>query len=678
MWNFREKREEDSASCSPMEATEPGYTRTSRLGAEDGAGEARVSPPPRVPAPDHDDELVRKKRLLEMIERQIASKRRDLAMKRQLRHEEPAGGQVKRSFLDQDAPRPNCSESDDIWVPPIPEPERGSSFVFWKDEDSCVNGGTSGPLDISTNLFPKPRTKGILKHHYSVGHRLEAVERKSPSPLQDPDELETVHTQGTLHHNHTSKNFQRFLSVLNKGVDIDRLSAIVNATGSAGSEKMPPGRSSAPENTFCHQDQRRTSSPSPTAVKDYYNNEPMKDRSVYRGSAEERKTLPSPEKEESRRSKAKDKHSRRKRSRSRSVSSEDERVSRTERDKKEQLQRIQTLLQTVGLELGEDEVSRLTERTKERLYGKKPQRKSKDLDEEYGLNPKSDHVPSSVTQLSRYGSVQQNNGSCGAETAGVLTPSHLSAVNHHSTPTTANFPHILQTPSLPGPSSTTPSHLSAVNNHATFVTANFPQILPTSSSPGPAGVSHAYYNSQYHVANSWSYMQWSGTQSYAARHPYLPQATQYYSQASPSITPDTPNYCSAGSFFLQSAAVGKEMAETTRYRCLKTIETKPLPCAAKNAEVAWQSKKKKKKGAGQKFTIGATPPAASVSTSETVQSLNTSANSPSNNISDPPPFPGALKDLAKLFPKWTWLDWEEIQKKFQVGTSTITTPGLVQ
>lgn len=153
----------------------------------------------------------------------------------------------------------------------------------------------------------------------------------APAPVTQPSADESSINQG----------FQRFLSVLNKGVDLDLLSRIVNDD----SEDIPPA------------DNLLNSEPPAVATTPYL---PPSNESQPLNIKDENKN-------ESRC------HSFGSRSRSRSPPA----VKKQKRDGEEnttvneQHEQLQNILKTLGLSLEVDEMSRLANRTHERLYGTK-------------------------------------------------------------------------------------------------------------------------------------------------------------------------------------------------------------------------------------------------------------------------------------------------------------------
>lgn len=153
----------------------------------------------------------------------------------------------------------------------------------------------------------------------------------APAPVTRPSADESSINQG----------FQRFLSVLNKGVDLDLLSRIVNDD----SEDIPAA------------DNLLSSEPPAVATTPYL---PPSNKSQPLNIKDENKN-------ESRC------HSFGSRSRSRSPPAvkKQKREGEEKATANEQHEQLQNILKTLGLSLGVDEMSRLANRTHERLYGTK-------------------------------------------------------------------------------------------------------------------------------------------------------------------------------------------------------------------------------------------------------------------------------------------------------------------
>lgn len=193
------------------------------------------------------------------------------------------------------------------------------------------------PVELKNqNQFQKSNmsvsfSEGSIACSHLVHNCAPQVTDAAPAPVTRPSADESSINQG----------FQRFLSVLNKGVDLDLLSRIVNDD----SEDIPPA------------DNLLNSEPPAVATTPYL---PPSNESQPLNIKDENKN-------ESRC------HSFGSRSRSRSPPAV--KKQKWEGEEKatvnEQHEQLQNILKTLGLSLGVDEMSRLANRTHERLYGTK-------------------------------------------------------------------------------------------------------------------------------------------------------------------------------------------------------------------------------------------------------------------------------------------------------------------
>ncbi|KAM4612389.1 uncharacterized protein ACJ7VT_012928 [Polymixia lowei] len=225
---------------------------------------------------------------------------------------------------------------------------------------------------------------GLWQEDHPLKLRVRALMRQrhsSPQALQPNGQVPDVKPQPpsqspaspVLEQNTVSKGFERFLSVLNKGVDINLLAKIVNDD----SEDLPVGgnlllmqppvlenKSNVPSRS------ESQGSHSGALLRDHSRSSSRERRTELlsqEGSHKERRSLPSEESVQM--NDSGDGHFR-SGSRSRSpqvVVVEEERKTKVD----EQHGHLQNILKTLGLSLDEDELSRLADRTQERLYGKK-------------------------------------------------------------------------------------------------------------------------------------------------------------------------------------------------------------------------------------------------------------------------------------------------------------------
>ncbi|XP_056229039.1 uncharacterized protein LOC130167094 isoform X1 [Seriola aureovittata] len=175
-------------------------------------------------------------------------------------------------------------------------------------------------------------------------------------------------TSAAIQENNDNKGFQRFLSVLNKGVDIDLLSRIVNddsedlALGEELLDIQPPPVENKSEPGESQQSNSEASMPghSWTDGGERKTDPPSRER-----SQNERLSLPGGE----------DMNDRRDSSFGSSIRSKSPLAVKKKEEEQpkvdEQHEHLQNILKTLGLSLEVEEMSRLADRTQERLYGKK-------------------------------------------------------------------------------------------------------------------------------------------------------------------------------------------------------------------------------------------------------------------------------------------------------------------
>lgn len=159
--------------------------------------------------------------------------------------------------------------------------------------------------------------------------------------LQVLDVTEDIVAQPSADQSCVNKGFQRFLTVLNQGVDLDLLRKIVNDD----CEAVPP------EHTVLNREPR-----APAVAEPYM---PPHNEDMQSNGRDESKT-------------GGGSHSFGSSSRSRSPPVVREKQKKEEKTKViEQHEQLQSILKTLGLNLEMDEMSRLANRTQERLYGRK-------------------------------------------------------------------------------------------------------------------------------------------------------------------------------------------------------------------------------------------------------------------------------------------------------------------
>ncbi|XP_074487151.1 uncharacterized protein LOC141765116 [Sebastes fasciatus] len=222
----------------------------------------------------------------------------------------------------------------------------------------------------------KLRVKALMKQRYSDPFVLPAsreVPDVTPPPpsrnVTSPAKEEIGFNQG----------FQRFLSVLNKGVDMDFLSRIVTDDGvdlPLGEERLniqPPAAENKSDPPFRREQSQQSNSGasllghSRTNSGDGKTDPPSQDRSLI-----ERLSLPDDDEKKNDRGD----HCFGSSSRSKSpLAVKKKKKKKKKEDVKpkvdEQHEQLQNILKTLGLSLEVEEMSKLADRTQERLYGKK-------------------------------------------------------------------------------------------------------------------------------------------------------------------------------------------------------------------------------------------------------------------------------------------------------------------
>ncbi|XP_062400257.1 serine/arginine repetitive matrix protein 1-like isoform X2 [Sardina pilchardus] len=91
-------------------------------------------------------------------------------------------------------------------------------------------------LDFNATLTSEHKVEDLRPHHRSQ-HTLPSPGYKIPTTPPDPFRVD--HSPGTSNSAQSSKGFSRFLSILNQGVDLGRLSDIVNADQAGAVDNKP-------------------------------------------------------------------------------------------------------------------------------------------------------------------------------------------------------------------------------------------------------------------------------------------------------------------------------------------------------------------------------------------------------------------------------------------------------
>ncbi|XP_038570383.1 zinc finger protein 318-like isoform X1 [Micropterus salmoides] len=302
-----------------------------------------------------DPELTRKRKELREIEERIIHKKVAIALKKV----EPFVKETPSGFSsnEQSAACKGATLKDRVNV--ILLQRHPVSFLSKvrspKERMSSSSRSKDGLLQEDHPL--KLRLKSLMKQRCRDPYVLPTNREPPDVPLPPPSRSVTSPAKEK---NSVNQGFQRFLSVLNKGVDMDLLSRIVNDD----SEDLPSS-----EELLNIQDK----SDPPFRSKSHRSNSGASLLSRCRTnsgerSLSERLSLPNEDK------KKKDRGDRCLGSSSRSKSPSAVKRRKEEEPKpkvNEQHEQLQNILKTLGLSLEVEEMSKLADRTQERLYGKK-------------------------------------------------------------------------------------------------------------------------------------------------------------------------------------------------------------------------------------------------------------------------------------------------------------------
>ncbi|XP_029004382.1 zinc finger protein 318-like [Betta splendens] len=294
---------------------------------------------------DSDDpELTRKRNELRAIEERIVQKKVAIALK----NVEPFVTMTIPGFCDQES---STYEGETL---------RNRVNVILQQRQSL---GILSKVQ-SPKKSPSLRKESLLQEDHPLKCRVKALMKKrcpDPCVLRTPAKVfDGVSSAKEL--NNADEGFQRFLSILNKGVDMDLLSRIVNDD----SEGLPNIHSERNKPSKSQRSNSGTSRPSPS--RDGSGEDRTATRSRER-SHNEGVSLPY----EDRRKRDGGDTSYGSSRRSKSPMSEKKKKKEEETNLKldERHEHLQNVLKTLGLDLEVEEMSKLTDRTQERLYGKK-------------------------------------------------------------------------------------------------------------------------------------------------------------------------------------------------------------------------------------------------------------------------------------------------------------------
>nr|XP_040043374.1 uncharacterized protein LOC120825686 isoform X3 [Gasterosteus aculeatus aculeatus] len=312
---------------------------------------------------EEDPELKRKRKELREIEEQIMFKRAAIALKTV----EPL---LKKTtspdfFLNESATCNVASLKDRVNL--ILQRRHPSGFLSTvRSPKERMNSSSLIKNGLLRDDHPlKLRVKALIEHRrfsdsFFLPAREEAPDLTPPAPCRSnssPDNEDVVH-----------KGFQRFLSILNEGVDMDFLSRIVNDDHPdlpLGEELLNvevPAVESMSDPTFRRASQQSDSEASVPGCHRANGEEGECDKPSQERSLGERLSPPANDDEE--------------RSRSKSPAAvkkkeEEEEEEEEKPEVDEQRAHLQNILQSLGLSLEVEEMSKLADRTRERLYGKK-------------------------------------------------------------------------------------------------------------------------------------------------------------------------------------------------------------------------------------------------------------------------------------------------------------------
>ncbi|XP_062303821.1 eukaryotic translation initiation factor 3 subunit A-like [Osmerus eperlanus] len=305
-----------------------------------------------------DQELARKKKELLLIEQEILRKKTFIAEKAQggLPLEERVNAILNKRRRWQEYPSRVSSKPVACQKSLDQSPRRFRSFLERRN-DSILSEDLKGGFCSEYKEEPPVKRRVTALMHHRRSTLLATSNDKNPvgpDPEKDP----------------AAKGFQRFINILNRGVDIDRLAKIVNGDSDGRGNPLPP----------C--------SPSPLDIQS---------QRSHRSDSQGRDHFGAPRRDHGRSPSGERwmeltgldgsqvKHHSRSLSPLTNSATGSHVGSRTrsrspapvERRKEPGLEnelshgQLQGLLQTIGLTLGEEELGRLTDRTQERLFGRK-------------------------------------------------------------------------------------------------------------------------------------------------------------------------------------------------------------------------------------------------------------------------------------------------------------------
>ncbi|KAK9540332.1 hypothetical protein VZT92_002792 [Zoarces viviparus] len=323
------------------------YTQDSEV--EDADGEA-------FEMDEEDPELARKRKELREIEEQILLKKAAIALKT-----------VEPFVNSTTSPDFSCNKSASCIGATLRD--RVKLILQQHHPASCLFKVRSPKERMNSSRLSKD---GLLQDDHPLKLRVKALmKRRCSDPFVLPASIEVPELTpppsspsitSPDNENGVNEGFLRFLSVLNKGVDMDFLSRIVNDDSvdlPLGEELLNipvPAVENMSDPTLRRESQQSDSGASlPGSCGERKSDRPSQERSL-----SERLSPPN------------DDEKKNDRSRSKSPSAVKKKKKEEEKTKvDEQREQLQNILKSLGLSLEVEEMSKLADRTQERLYGKK-------------------------------------------------------------------------------------------------------------------------------------------------------------------------------------------------------------------------------------------------------------------------------------------------------------------
>ncbi|XP_031722975.1 uncharacterized protein LOC116394208 isoform X1 [Anarrhichthys ocellatus] len=321
------------------------YTQDSEV--EDADGEA-------LEMDEEDPELARKRKELREIEEQILLKKAAIALKT-----------VEPFVKSTTSPDFSCNESASCIGATLRD--RVNLILKQQHPASCLSKVRSPKERMNSSRLSKD---GLLQDDHPLKLRVKALMKRRcsdpfvlPASIAVPDLTPPPSSPSITspdNENSVNEGFLRFLSVLNKGVDMDFLSRIVNDDSvdlPLGEELLNipvPGVENKSDPTLRRESQQSDSGASlPGSCGERKSDPPSQERSL-----SERLSPPNDDEKKNDRSRSKSPSA---------VKQKEEEKTKVD----EQREQLQNILKSLGLSLEVEEMSKLADRTQERLYGKK-------------------------------------------------------------------------------------------------------------------------------------------------------------------------------------------------------------------------------------------------------------------------------------------------------------------